>query len=499
MKKIIAGLDVGTSSVKAVLFDEEGYLIAQSSLAIPQYSPFPGWAEQDPLDWWSAACVALKGVMQNIDPGELAALGLSGQCPGHVLVDGSGNALGRAIIWRDQRAQEEAQWLAETITAEQSLAWVGKDTLGEATLPPARLLWLKRHVPEVMDKCKVILQAKDFIGLKLTGVAATDINSAYCLYNSQTECYNPDFFAALGVPVEIMPDVLQPTDALGTVNRAASLETGLPEGLAIICGTIDAYCDNLACGAIIPGVAVDVAGTSEVVSLGVKQANKEGNFYLAGIGQMGHFLCGPTQAGSDTLRWLGQGFYPEFSDPVNFDRLEQDASTIPPGSDGLVFLPYLNGERAPLWDSSIRGGFIGFTFSHQRAHCARAVYEGIGYAVRHILDVFGEMSGQSTTNIILCGGGAKSSFWNQIKADILQCPASVLEVNQTACLGAAMLSCVGAGIYPDIASANQRMTRLKATIIPNPANAGVYEEAYRQYRALYPALRPLFHKNESKG
>ncbi|MGD0709046.1 MAG: FGGY family carbohydrate kinase [Anaerolineaceae bacterium] len=492
MKQNFCGLDIGTSSVKAGLFDIDGHLLANAAVPIPLYSPFEGWAEQDPKDWWSAACQALKQVMEKAGSSEVVALGLSGQCPGHVLVDRDGKSLGRAIIWRDQRSQQEAHWLAESIPADKARAWAGSDFLGEATMPPARLLWLKTHAAAELKQSTAILQPKDFIGLQLTGVAATDGNSAYCLYNPQTGRYEADYFAALGVPVELMPQVLQPVGVLGKVTRAAAQATGLPEGVTVVCGTIDAYCDNLAGGAIIPGCAVDVAGTSEIVSLGVAKAGEGGGVYMAAIGEAGRFLCGPTQAGCDTLRWLSQGFYPEFDGRVDFAKLEQDASTVPAGSEGLVFLPYLNGERAPIWDSQVRGGFVGLTLAHNRAYCTRAVYEGIGFAVRHILEACEEVSGAKAKSLTVCGGGSNSTFWNQIKADILQRPVAAMEVSQTGCLGAAMLASVGAGAYPDLAAANGKMMRLKPALQPNPDNADKYERAYRRYRALYPALKPVF-------
>jgi len=490
--QIFCGLDIGTSSVKAGLFDMNGHLLASAAVSIPLYSPFEGWAEQVPQDWWAAACQTLKQVTAEVDLGEVVALGLSGQCPSHVLVDRSGKSLGRSIIWRDQRAQEEACWLAENIPADKARAWAGTDFLGEATMPPARLLWLKTHAAELLKQSAAILQPKDFIGMQLTGVAATDENSAYCLYNTQTGCYEPEYFAALGVPIELMPRVLQPEGVLGKVHREAAQATGLPEGVSVVCGTIDAYCDNLAGGAIIPGHAVDVAGTSEIVSLGVSRAGEGGGVYVAAIGSAGRFLCGPTQAGGDTLRWLSQGFYPELGGRVDFVKLEQEASTVPAGSDGLVFLPYLNGERAPIWDSQIRGGFVGLTLAHNRAHCTRAVYEGIGFAVRHILETCEEVSGIKAELLTVCGGGSGSAFWNQVKADILQRPVAAMEVSQTGCLGAAMLASVGAGAYPDLAAANEKMMRLKAALQPNPGNADSYERAYRRYRALYPVLKPVF-------
>ncbi len=489
MGALMLGLDVGTGSVKAGLFDPEGNVLARACVPLQLYSPEPGWAEQEPADWWAGACQALQDVLQGVSPEQVAAVGLSGQCPGHVLVDASGLPLGRAIIWRDQRASEEAAWLREHIPSVQALEWVGVPQVGEAVSPPARLLWLKRHRAADWERAAHVLQPKDFLTLQLTGAAVTDRYSTYNLASPQTGRYAPGYFQALDIPLEMMPAILEPIGLAGRVSPEAARLTGLTAGTPVVAGTIDAYCDVLACGGLQPGRAVDVAGTSEFVSLGTARPVEAPGLYPSSFGTAGAFLCGPTQAGGDTLRWLAHCMYAGLEDELPYDRLETDARSVPAGSQGLVFLPYLNGERAPLWDAQVRAGFFGLTLAHERRHYARAVYESIGYVIRHILEIAETAAGSPAGEVVVCGGGSRSRFWNQVKADILQRPLRATLVPESACLGAAMLAAAGAGLYPDVQAASARMSQFTPPFLPDPALRATYDSAYRLYRALYPAVR----------
>jgi xylulokinase len=490
--RFLIGLDIGTSCIKAAVFDVHGTLLARSSVPITLHSPHPGWAEQDPEEWWKGTYQALNELFLSFSPSQVAAIGLSGQCPGHVLVDEQGNSIGHAIIWRDQRAREEAQWLNEHISPAQAQEWMGTDFVGDATTPPARLLWLKNNRSEDWAKTVCILEPKDYIALRLTGKVATDLHSAYCLLHPEKGVYAPEFFKMMGISTGLMPTAMLPSEIMGAITETASLITGIPGGTPVITGTIDAYCDNLAGGVIFAGRAVDVAGTSEIISMGTEQAQSAAGVFPARIGRDGYFLCGPTQAGGESLRWLSKGFYPEFSGKVDFNQLEEAAKSVATGSNGLVFLPYLNGERAPLWDAEARGGFIGLTFAHTRHHATRAVYEGVGYAVRHVLEACEEGYGAKAAEVIVCGGASASAFWNQIKADILQRTLIPTAVSETGCLGAAILASIGVGLHPDLEHACHAMIVLKQPVLPNKSFAHVYEQGYATYRALYPALKEVF-------
>jgi xylulokinase len=236
LSKLVVGLDIGTSSVKAGLFDLEGRNVAISRANYGIYSPHKGWAEQDPEEWWEGTKTVLNDVMAGIDRARIAGVGLCGQCPGHVLVDGSDNAIGNAIIWRDRRAREEAEWLVENINEEQVVEWIGTLIGDNAATPPARLLWLRDNMPNDWEKTSVILQPKDYIGLKLTGEARTDVHSAYCLVNPSTGKYEEGYFDLLGLSTKQMPAALSLTDPLGTVSKSAGEKTGLPVGVLVVVG-----------------------------------------------------------------------------------------------------------------------------------------------------------------------------------------------------------------------------------------------------------------------
>ena len=496
MSKLVVGLDIGTSSVKAGLFNLEGQKVAIAHAHYGIYSPHPGWAEQDPAEWWEGTKKVLNEVMEGIDPASVAGVGLSGQCPGHVLVDGSGNAIGKAIIWRDRRAKEEAKWLAENVNGAQVNKWIGTSIGEDAATPPARLLWLRDNLVTDWDKTCVILQPKDYLGLKLTGEAKTDIHSAYCLVNPDTGKYEEDYFDLLGLSTKQMPPALSLTEPLGTVSKRAGEKTGLPVGVPVIVGTIDAWCENLAGGVTQAGGAVDVSGTSEMISMRSEVDYPGGPVFMARLGDEVRFLCGPTQAGGDTLRWLSEGFLQQNNPHSRFSQLQSLAEEVTAGSDGVIFLPYLYGERAPIWDPTARAGFLGLTGAHDLRHCVRAVYEGVGYAIRNILEICERINSQEADYLTICGGGSQSRFWNQIKADIIQRPVKPVEIKESACLGAAILASVGVGKFPKLQEACSQMLRFKETIEPNSKNAAVYEDAYQKYLNIYPGLRPVFSGNE---
>ena len=492
MSGLIVGIDIGTSSVKTGLFDLEGRMIATSQAAYGLFSPRPEWAEQNPADWWISTMNALQEIMEDVDPSQVSAVGLCGQCPGQVLVDDSDTAIGNAIIWRDRRAQKEIDWLIGNITEEQSLKWIGTTFGDDAGSPPARLLWLKENRSGDWGRTRVILQPKDYIGLLLTGEAKTDIHSAYCLFNPITNQYEEAYFDYIGIPLDKMPAVLSLTDTLGQVTKKASKETGLPQGTPVIVGTIDAWCDNLAGGIAFQEGAVDISGTSEMISMYTEKTKSDDRIYVADLGNELKFLCGPSQAGGDTLRWLWDGFFQHNNPERKFQVLQSLAGEVPAGSEGVIFLPYLYGERAPLWDSSIRAGFLGLNGSHDVRHCVRAVYEGVGFAVRHILEIIEQSNGREAEWLTICGGGAQSIFWNQIKADILQRSVKPVQVIESACFGAAILASVGIGIYSDLKKASLQMVHFKDPIEPELAYADEYHEVYQRYLDLYPQLKPVF-------
>ena len=506
-KCLLLGLDLGTSAVKVGLFDAEGNLLRRARRPYPLYTPRPGWAEQEPEEWWSATCDALREALAGMDTGRVAAVGLSGQAPSQVLAAADGAPLGRAIVWSDRRATAEAAWLAERITPEQARAWTGYAFITGVNQQPARLLWLKAHRPDDWARCAAVLQPKDFIALRLTGRAATDANSALSLYNSflpsppklggtEGGQYAADLLALLGVEPEKMPPVLDPTAVVARVTPEAASATGLRPGTLVVTGTIDAWCDIIGCGAVAPGNGVDVAGTSEVVAL-VTAEMVDGEGVLGAPLVAGRYwIGGPMQAGGAALVWLARCFYGH--EQPDFNLLEAEASTVAPGAEGLLFLPYLEGERAPVWDPAARGAFVGLTSRHTRAHCARAVYEGVAFAVRDLLERCQAAAGITPEVLRVSGGGSASALWNQIKADVTGLPVSRMVSPDTACLGAAMLAAVGVKVFGGLDQAARTMVRVGDTFDPIPAHVAHYEALFAAWQQLYPALRPiLMHLNST--
>jgi xylulokinase len=483
---LFVGLDLGTSAVKAGLFDETGHLLHLAQRRYQTHAPQPGWAEQEPADWWQATRACLREVSAKTDADSIAAVGLSGQAPGHVLVTTAGDSLGRAIIWSDRRASTEAAWLAEKITPQQAQIWTGSPFISDAFQPPARLLWLKQHRPSDWQRCAAVVQPKDYLALRLTGHIATDTNSGVGLVHAEAQTYHPDYLARLGIKREKLPTALSPTDLAGQVTQGAAGETGLPAGTPVVTGTIDAWCAILGCGGIELGQAVDVSGTSEVVAVVTDRPASGDGVFSSPLMEGHHWIGGPMQMGGAALEWMLRGFYDESAD---FQKLEAEASSVAPGAGGLIFLPYLRGERAPIWDDTARGAFVGLTLSHTRAHCARAVYEGVAFAIWDILERSIAATGLRPASLRVSGGGARSAFWNQIKADVIGMPVQQMKISDAASLGAAMLAAVGVGIFAGLGEAVTAMTHPANLFSPRATISAQYQVLHALWRDLYPSLR----------
>lgn len=487
---LFLGLDLGTSGVKVGLFDAEGHLLRRARRTYPLYTPRPGWAEQEPEAWWTATCDALQEVLAEVDVERIVAVGLSGQSPSQVLVAAGGVPLGRAIVWSDRRATAQAGWLAERITPEQARAWTDCDFITGATQPPARLLWLEAHRPDDWDRSVAVAQPKDFLALRLTGHLATDANSVFCLYNPRTGGYATDLLALLEIEPDKLPPVLAATAVVGHVTQEAASAAGLRSGTPVVNGTVDAWCDILGCGGIAPGSAVDVTGTSEVVALITAELVDGEGVFGAPLAEGRYWIGGPMQAGGAAVAWMARCLYGQ--ERPDFGLLEAEASAVAPGAEGLLFLPYLQGERAPIWDSTARGAFVGLTDRHTRAHCARVVYEGVAFAVRDLLERCRAAAGLAPTVLRVSGGGSASDFWNQVKADVTGLPVQRTAISDAACLGAALLAAVGVRAFENLDQAVSAMVQIGDNIDPAPDRVSRYDRLFVTWRRLYPALCPVF-------
>lgn len=487
MSALFVGVDLGTSAVKVGLFNAEGQLLRLVRKEYSLYSPQPGWTEQEPEEWWAATCAALQEVLTAINSLQITAVGLSGQSPGHVLVSAAGMPIGRAIIWSDRRATREATWLAEHITPQQAQVWTGYPFINDATQPPARLIWLKKHRADDWARCDAIVQPKDFLALRLTGKIATDCHSSFCLFNAQTARYEEEYLSLLGIELGKMPPVLAPTDIMGHVTPEAAKATGLPVDVPVVTGTIDAWCDIIGCGAVTSGYAVDISGTSEVVAIVTDSPRHGAGVFSSPLLERLYWVGGPMQSGGATLLWLAKNLK-----ETSFEQLEAEAARSAPGAAGLLFLPYLQGERAPVWDTIARGVFAGLTTSHTQAHFIRAVYEGIAFAVRDILERSQSVTHIRPTELRVSGGASRSAFWNQIKADVTGLPVQQMTVFDAACLGAAMLASVGTGVFKTTVAAAEAMVHPAAVFTPRQSLVALYDKLFAIWCELYPALQPVF-------
>lgn len=480
----LLALDIGTSSCKGAVYQPDGQLAAEASAAYSVQRPAPLTVEQQPDDWWSAVVTVCRELLQSVPAASIAGIGLCGQVPTMLLVNDAGQALGAAITWQDRRAEAEAVWLREQVGADRLREWLGLDLPVDAGWPPARLLWWQRHQPEVISRARHVLMAKDYILLRLTGTFASDAWSAKGLIHLLAGSAPPAYYDLLGLPPTLAPPIIPPQEVAGSITADAAALTGLLPGTPVVTGWSDALCGMAGAGAFQKaGIAFNLTGTSEIVGYSGGQPAAGLLSIPAPISGGVGVVYGPTQSGGDSLTWFADWT------GAGFAVVAAAAENIPAGESDIVFLPYLQGERAPIWDTAARGAFFGLLRQHTLGHGSRAVMEGVAMSVRHILETCGVVPGSDTV-VRAAGGGTRLAVWNQIRADVLGLPVEIIEQTNATTLGAAMLAAVGAGLYPDL-SAAAAMVRIEAVYTPNTTLTGHYDRLYRQFRAAYPLLKDM--------
>jgi xylulokinase len=461
----LIGLDVGTTGVKALALSEDGMVVGRAEEEYPLSIPRPGWAEQDPEDWVRAAESALEALGAKAD-----RVGLSGQMHGLVALDADQRVLRPAILWNDQRTAEECAEIEERIGLERLIELTGNRALPGFTAP--KLLWLRRHEPEVYEQIAHVLLPKDYVRLRLTNELATDVADASgtLLLDVAGRRWSDEVLDALEVPREWLPPVHESTEIAGAGDQAAgALGVGVDE----------------------PGPASVVLGTSGVVFAPLAKfvADPKGaaHVFCHAVPGTWHAMGVMLSAGG-SLRWYRQAFVG--GEP--FERLDKEAETWPAGSAGVVFLPYLAGERTPHADPDARGAFVGLALQHDRGALVRALLEGVAYGLRDSLEGLRALGCRIDVGRV-SGGGARSALWLRIVASVLGVPLERTEVEEGAAYGAALLAGVAAGRFADVREAVRDCIRVRETIEPDREWATVYAEGYERYRALYPALRSLDH------
>jgi xylulokinase len=496
--QFILAHDLGTPANKATLFGRDGAIIATAQAAYPPAYPYPNWAEQDPADWQTAifGCTRRLLAESGLNPAEIAAVSFSGHMQGALLVDAAGTPLRPAIIWADQRAQPQAEFMAHTCGADEIYQLPGNRVSPAYTA--AKLLWLKTNQPDLFSQTHKVLQAKDYAAFLLSGVIATDYSDASLtqLLDLNQKIWAADLLDRLGLPLEILPDLYPAAAVIGGVTAAAAAATGLKPGTPVVIGGGDGACATVGSGAVEPGDVYTCVGSSAWVALTTTQPvfdphQRTFNF----IHLDPNYCCpiGTMQAAGGAFDWLERLFRPEGQPEPDFAALNEAIAPIPPGATGLMFLPYLLGERSPYWNPQARGAFIGLAMPNSRGEMARAVMEGVAFNLRIILESL-RGQGVAVESMRLIGGGGKSAVWRQILADIYDLP--ILRVNLPAAataLGAAIAGGVGVGLYPDYRVA-QSLIPVTAAETPNPAVQPRYQALYELFKESYLALEPIYAK-----
>jgi xylulokinase len=474
---LLIGVDLGTSETKAGLFDLDGNLLRLTRRGYPVLTDGgPGCAEQNPETWWRAVCETLRELVHSLQVGDLdrlAALCVQGQGPSLVMLDAEGNPLHNTILWMDARVGAEREELSRC---------PGEPVSPFAHIPQA--MWMKRHRAEVYRQARWFLAAWDFVAYRLCGRAVRSVLAAF------DPCPQNEFRAA-GLPESLFPPTVVAGQPIAGLTPRAAHETGLPEGLPVVAGTHDGLATFIGAGLVDVGLAADVNGTSGGLALCWREPIEEaGIFCQAWLHPQEYIVGGAMATLGRALDWYRSVVS---SAGGGRDDLIEGATTVPLGADGLIFLPYLWGERAPIWDSQARGVFFGLTLQHTRDHLARAILESVAFAVRHLAEGLAG-SGAQIDEMRVCGGQARSAPWNQIKADVTGFPVAVPRVTEAALMGAAVLAGVGAGLLPDITASARRLVRVERVLEPDQDRHRCYTELYGVYKRLYPDLRDAFHQ-----
>jgi xylulokinase len=496
MMKLI-GIDVGTGGTRVLLVDTTGKVVGSTVREhAPFRSPQPGWAEQDPEDWWQAAVHAIPALLKATatDPAEIAAVGLSGQMHGAVLLDAADRVLRPTLIWCDQRTAAEAAWLTGQLGTERLIHLTSNPALTNFTL--TKLLWVREHEPAIWRQFRSFLLPKDYVRFRLTGEKAMDVADASgtLLLNVAKRRWSSEMLAAVHMPESILPALLECHEIAGTITAEAASLTGLRAGTPVVAGAGDQAAGALGMGIVHPGDVSATIGTSGVVFAATDQPflDPHGRLHTFCHAVPGRWhVMGVTQAAGLSLRWFRDSFA-NADDTEAYARLGEAASTIPAGADGLLWAPYLMGERTPHLDPEARGALVGLTASHRSAHIVRAIMEGVAFSLKDTLSIFAEI-GVPTRAIRLGGGGARSTIWRQIQADVYGQAVEIVSAEEGAAYGAALLAGIGAGVWSSADAACDAVIRIAHRVAPQPTDSAKLQELYKLYRRLYPSLQPIFH------
>jgi xylulokinase len=496
----LLGIDVGTGGTRAVVVDTNGSVVASSTA---EHAPFAsaqtGWAEQEPADWWRATVEAVRGVLSHddISADEIACVGFSGQMHGAVLLDEDEDVLRPALIWCDQRTDAQAKAITNLVGASRLIELTANPALTNFTV--TKLVWVREHEPDLWSRFRYFLLPKDYVRLRLTGVRATDVADASgtLLLDVANRCWSKTMSEALEINKNCLPTLFESSEITGRVSAEGAAVTGLRKGTPVVAGAGDQAAGAVGMGIVRPGAVSVTIGTSGVVFAATDRPalDKDGRVHTFCHAIPGRWhVMGVTQAAGLSLRWFrdrfglrGDGAATNGEDDP-YEILCQEAAQAPSGSDGVLWAPYLMGERTPHLDPNARAALVGLAANHTRAHILRAILEGVAFSLRDTLTIFAEMAVPVAT-IRLGGGGSRGPLWRQVQADIYGHEVEILAADEGAAYGAALLAGVGVGAWSSVDEACAQSVRVAARVAPDASTSALMNRSYSAFSALYPALR----------
>ena len=495
MSLYLLGIDIGTSACRATLFTPDGVVVAQANEEYAVDCPRPGWAQQQPDMWWQAICHTVSAILSknSIRPETIAGIGVGGQSWSAVALDAQGRVLLPTPIWTDTRSIAECDAVKRLVPEQELFELCGNPLQPGYTLP--KILWYKNHCREAYDNAAAILQSNSFIVYRLTGVMTQDLSQGYglCCFDTRRGQWDYQMAARLGLRSGLLPDIVPSHAVVGKVQRAATLATGLCEGTPVVAGGLDAACGTLGAGVISHGQTQEQGGQAGGMSLCIDRYISDPRLILGfHVVPERWLLQGGTTGGGGAFKWLRKTVCPHLS----FEEMSACADTVPPGSDGLIFLPYMAGERSPIWNPEAKGVFFGLDYQKTTPHLIRAVMEGVAFALRHNLET-AERAGANPDVLSAMGGSANSPVWTQIKSDVTGHRVQVRASDTATAWGAAMLAGVGVGLFKNFEDVVGHTVPMKREHTPDAKHQAVYDKRYADYRELYERLKPMMAAEES--
>jgi xylulokinase len=487
------GIDVGTGGTRALLVDRSGAISGSAMFEhVPFASPRTGWAEQDPEDWWQATGKAVRAALGEAPHAKVACVGLAGQMHGAVLLDEDDQVLRPALIWCDQRTEEQCRWLNSVVGERRIIELTSNPALTNFTL--TKLLWVRDRQPEVWKRFRRVLLPKDYVRLRMTGEHAIDVADASgtLMLDVAHRRWSEEMLSATGLPLSCVPALYESPEICAHISEKGAAHLRLEAGTPVVAGAGDQAGGAVGMGIVRAGAVSATIGTSGVVFAATDDPamDVKGRVHTFCHAVPGRWhVMGVTQAAGLSFRWI-RGLL-ENSTNLSYDQLTGEAAQVAPGSDGVIWTPYLMGERTPHLDPKARGTLTGLAANHTRAHVVRAVLEGVAFSLKDTFSLFQEM-GVPVRNVRLGGGGARSALWRQIQADVYGCEVEILRAEEGAAYGAALLAGVGAKFWNSVEEACDAVVEVEQRVRPEPDAARQMQEQYERYRQIYPALRPLF-------